>query len=381
VVRGRRDAPIPEKARVRASGQSIARLDRGAGGPVENGPWPPEAAEAIRDAHAVLVSDYGGGVTASRPLREALASAADGTAVVWDPHARGSEPVPGCLLATPNRAEAGVVGWTPATALRVARTLASRWRAEAVCITLGADGAVLALPGGGVMVPAPAVAPTDVCGAGDRFASAATRSLAEGASTAEAVEAAVHAASAFVASGAPWTPATSATASGLTATTDGSPAASRGAAPRRGPVVVCTSGCFDLLHAGHVRMLRSARALGDRLVVCLNDDDSVARLKGEGRPIVPAEERRELLLALDCVDDVVTFPEDTPERVLDRLRPDVFVKGADYRLEELPEARLVESWGGETVILPYEAGRSTTELIERSRSTAGTGAGAAGPRW
>jgi rfaE bifunctional protein nucleotidyltransferase chain/domain len=113
-------------------------------------------------------------------------------------------------------------------------------------------------------------------------------------------------------------------------------------------------------------MLSLARTLGGRLVVLLNDDDSVRRRKGAGRPVVPAAERAELLLALTCVDDVVVFGDDTPERALAALRPDVYAKGADYRLEDLPEAPLIASWGGETVILPYEAGRSTTELIARS---------------
>jgi rfaE bifunctional protein nucleotidyltransferase chain/domain len=136
------------------------------------------------------------------------------------------------------------------------------------------------------------------------------------------------------------------------------------------PRVVATSGCFDLVHAGHIRMLTVARSLGDRLVVLLNDDESVARCKGAGRPIVPVAERAELLRALAVVDEVRVFSEDTPERILRDVRPDVFVKGGDYRGVHLPESDVVAGWGGQTVIVPYEAGRSTTELIARSHAIA-----------
>jgi rfaE bifunctional protein nucleotidyltransferase chain/domain len=137
-----------------------------------------------------------------------------------------------------------------------------------------------------------------------------------------------------------------------------------------GGTVVATGGCFDLLHAGHVTTLRAARALGDCLVVCLNSDASVRRLKGADRPLVPEDDRAAVLEALGCVDAIATFDEDTPEAVLDRLRPDVFVKGGDYEIAELPEARLLESWGGRAVILPYLPGRSTTRLIEEATARA-----------
>jgi rfaE bifunctional protein nucleotidyltransferase chain/domain len=131
-----------------------------------------------------------------------------------------------------------------------------------------------------------------------------------------------------------------------------------------GGTVVATGGCFDLLHAGHVATLRSARALGDCLVVCLNSDDSVRRLKGQRRPLVPEADRVAVLEALDCVDVVVPFDERTPEAVLARLRPDVFAKGGDYTLAGIPEAAVLATWGGQAVILPYLEGRSTTKLME-----------------
>jgi D-beta-D-heptose 7-phosphate kinase / D-beta-D-heptose 1-phosphate adenosyltransferase len=130
---------------------------------------------------------------------------------------------------------------------------------------------------------------------------------------------------------------------------------------------VATGGCFDLLHAGHVALLRAARARGDCLVVCLNSDGSVRRLKGEGRPLVTALDRARVLAALECVDAVEVFGEDTPEQVLRRLRPDVWAKGGDYGLADLPEAAVLHEWGGQAVLLPYLDGRSTTALIGLAR--------------
>jgi D-beta-D-heptose 7-phosphate kinase/D-beta-D-heptose 1-phosphate adenosyltransferase len=132
----------------------------------------------------------------------------------------------------------------------------------------------------------------------------------------------------------------------------------------QGGTVVATGGCFDLLHAGHVATLRAARSLGDCLVVCLNSDRSVRRLKGADRPLVAEADRAAVLAALGCVDAVVVFDEPTPEAVLDRLRPDVFAKGGDYALSDLPEAALLASWGGQAVVLPYLPGRSTTNLVK-----------------
>jgi rfaE bifunctional protein nucleotidyltransferase chain/domain len=132
----------------------------------------------------------------------------------------------------------------------------------------------------------------------------------------------------------------------------------------RGGTVVATGGCFDLVHAGHIALLRAARQLGDCLVVCLNSDASVRRLKGAGRPLVAEDDRAAVLAALGCVDAVAVFDERTPEGVLERLRPDVFAKGGDYALAELPEARALAAWGGQAVVLPYLEGRSTSGLLQ-----------------
>ena len=146
---------------------------------------------------------------------------------------------------------------------------------------------------------------------------------------------------------------------------------SLGAALRKSEsTIVWTNGCFDLLHLGHVRSLQAASTHGDVLVVGINSDDSIRRLKGPHRPVFSAEHRAEMLAALSCVDYVVVFDEDTPETVLEQLRPDIHCKGADYAPgsgRAIPEARLVESYGGKVVFLPLVDGLSTSALIARLR--------------
>jgi rfaE bifunctional protein nucleotidyltransferase chain/domain len=137
-----------------------------------------------------------------------------------------------------------------------------------------------------------------------------------------------------------------------------------------GKRVVWTNGCFDLLHVGHLQSLRAARAFGDYLVVGVNGDESVRKLKGSARPIVPAKERAELVAGLDCVDRVIIFEELTPEAALFRLRPDIHCKGAEYAPphgKPVAEAALVRSYGGKVEFLPMVSGLSTTNLIERVR--------------
>jgi len=140
----------------------------------------------------------------------------------------------------------------------------------------------------------------------------------------------------------------------------------------RGLRVVFTNGCFDVLHAGHVQYLAWARAQGDALILGLNSDDSVRRLKGDKRPIVPFEERAVLLSALRSVDAVVGFGEQTPEVLLDRLRPDVHVKSAQYREEELPERDVVLAHGGVIRLAPHVEGKSTTDTIAKIIRAYGT---------
>ncbi len=137
-------------------------------------------------------------------------------------------------------------------------------------------------------------------------------------------------------------------------------------------VVVWTNGCFDLIHVGHIRSLEVARSFGDVLVVGVNSDASVRRLKGPQRPIVPASERTFVLAALECVDCVIVFDEDTPEEAIARLRPDIHCKGADYAPptgKPIPEAALVRSYGGQIRFVPMVDARSTSKLIERIQAT------------
>lgn len=137
----------------------------------------------------------------------------------------------------------------------------------------------------------------------------------------------------------------------------------------QGQRVVFTNGCFDLLHAGHVRYLEAARGLGELLIVGLNADDSVRRLaKGPGRPFIPEGDRAEILAALACVDGVVLFHEDTPLELIDVLRPDILVKGGDYTLDRIVGRDAVQSWGGEVQVIPVIPGRSTSQLIAAIRA-------------
>jgi rfaE bifunctional protein nucleotidyltransferase chain/domain len=148
----------------------------------------------------------------------------------------------------------------------------------------------------------------------------------------------------------------------------------------QGNTVVLTNGIFDLLHVGHVRYLQAARRLGDALFVGLNSDTSARSLKGPTRPLVPQAERAEMLCALASVDYVVVFEEPTAERLVRSLQPDIYAKGGDYLpapdgTKALPEAPVVESYGGRVVILPYSAGHSTSALVERILEAGGSASG------
>ncbi|PZF59675.1 D-beta-D-heptose 1-phosphate adenosyltransferase [Curtobacterium sp. MCSS17_008] len=377
VVAGPSGAPTPVKTRVRVVDHALVRIDEGCATP----PVPattPEMTAALEGADAVVVADYGRGVAASEGLREALTAVARTTPVVWDPHPKGAAPVPGTAVVTPNASEArrftDLPGEGVPFATDAAAALVETWGVDAVAVTLGDRGALVASRRGGPgdatpaaldsrFVPAPSVTAGDPCGAGDRLASGVAVALADGVAVADAVAAGVLAASEYLAAG------------GVTAlfADDGPapvqvPGADRDAmrvvheVRSAGGTVVATGGCFDLLHAGHARTLSAARALGDCLVVCLNSDDSVRALKGPERPIMSQDDRVELLLALDCVDAVVVFDEHTPDEALRRFRPDVWAKGGDYAASELPEAATLAEWGGRVVTVPFHPGRSTTRL-------------------
>jgi D-beta-D-heptose 7-phosphate kinase / D-beta-D-heptose 1-phosphate adenosyltransferase len=375
----RLDGHTPEKVRLLDGGRPLLRLDRGgAAGRVEGEGAAAALRTALSAAAAVLVSDYGRGVASHPDVRAALAARPQGLPLVWDPHPRGAKPLPGASLATPNLEEAaGFTGGEAApgdeeemTALAAA--LARGWEVGAVAVTRGAEGALLASAAG----PSASVHPCqgvdgDPCGAGDRFAVEATLALAVTGDVVEAVRAAVAAATEFVRRGGARSAATPPRdAVERHRRLDASPLSIGPSLElaervrRAGGTVVATGGCFDLLHLGHVRTLESARRLGDCLVVLVNSDRSIRRLKGSGRPLVGELERAAMLKALACVDEVTVFEEPTPVEALRILRPGVWAKGGDYGVEELPESEEISSWGGRTAILPYLAGRSTTRLIE-----------------
>lgn len=388
------DGGTPCKIRVQASGQPIVRLDAG-DGRARPARFSSQAERLLRQAGAVLVADYGRGMAAHPALTAMLSQLTAVTPVVWDPHPSGGRPLPGSRLVTPGQSEArrfaAVLGgdWNGAagsgsalgSAARDAASLSRAWR-SAVAVTLGEGGALLstgeAVP---FLAPAQAVGgPHDSCGAGDCFAATAAQVLRSGGLLTEAVTEAVRRATHFVRQGG------ASAAPGATIPEDVLPArlgpslgppdfvgdtdAWRIVAEvrARGGKIVATGGCFDLLHAGHVGLLRQARELGDCLVVCLNSDSSVRALKGPGRPLVGAEDRARVLTALESVDAVVVFDEPTPAAVLERLRPDVWVKGGDYASGELTEAPVVRRRGGVVVLLPYLARHSTTALMAAARA-------------
>lgn len=404
------------KCRVRAGGQSLLRMDSG-NGRAERAPLDDRVHRVLDAAGAVLVADYGRGITANRALREHLAELATRVPVVWDPHPSGAAPVAGTRLVTPNEAEArrmidgssdaakfaangdgGPASPAALGAAHIAPLLRHAWRCHGVAVTLGARGALLADSGGTRTIPVSASARdraagahADTCGAGDRFASAAAAELLAGADADAAVTTAVDSAARFVAAGGatglslkgplPQAPARASSAAAPDA--PGSPAAPGSAtAPpepdafavadrvhRNGGTLVAAGGCFDLLHPGHAQLLQRARELGDALVVCLNSDRSVRRLKGNGRPILPERDRARLLLAMTAVDAVAIFDEPTPAELLDRIRPDVWVKGGDYHPDSLPEAEVVRRNGGRVEVLPLLGGYSTTQLAATAAGT------------
>ncbi|OAE00559.1 PfkB family carbohydrate kinase [Arthrobacter sp. OY3WO11] len=378
----------PVKTRVRAGSHPVVRFDQGCGkAPVPDAS--PAMLRAVEQAGVIIVADYGRGLAANPQLRDLLARLAGSVPIIWDPHPSGPDPVPGVAVVTPNLAEASKAAGaytnhhdaapqdagTQDPAVQAGRILMEEWQSRAVLVTKGEQGAVLLQQGSNSQqaVPAPRVEAGDPCGAGDRLAASLAVHLLAGRELGEAARLAVHDAADFLASGgvsalpdqAGFTaaaPKPRNQAAGRLRTSE--PLLLARAVRENGGTVVATGGCFDLLHAGHVRSLAAARELGDCLIVCLNSDDSVRRLKGPERPIISQQDRAELLLAMECVDAVMVFDEDTPEAALERLRPDIWVKGGDYKGARLPEADLVEKWGGRCLTVPYHPARSTTGLAD-----------------
>jgi D-beta-D-heptose 7-phosphate kinase / D-beta-D-heptose 1-phosphate adenosyltransferase len=330
--------------------------------------------------HAIILSDYAKGVLTQETIAGVTALRGEAPVVV-DPKHRDFSRYRGATTITPNlrelEAAAGQtldVDDTNAIAA-AARPLAAAAGLDAMVVTLGDRGMlVVPLQGEDVAVPAIQRAVYDVTGAGDTAISVLALSLAARSSLLEAAQLANAAAGVSVGQiGAVAVDAAS-IRDALAARPDGKiltreDLLARAATWRMaGKRIVFTNGCFDLLHAGHLSLLSQAAKLGDILVLAINSDASVRRLKGPERPLVPQEDRAAVLAALGFVDAVTIFDEDTPLEVLQSVRPHVLVKGGDYRLDQVVGRELLEATGGRVVLVPLTPEKSTSALVERIRS-------------
>jgi len=344
----------------------------------------------VAKAAAVVLSDYGKGVLTPEAIARLIDLARRrGVPVLVDPKCTDYARYRGASLVTPNRKEAEQALGRPIESLDelpdAARELISSAQLEAAVITLGSEGIFyLDAQGRSDRVPTQARAVFDVTGAGDTVISHLALGLAAGLELGAAVRLANHAAGIVVGRRGAASVTRSELRAVLTAEV-GSAVAGRGKViaqadlpelvalwRREGKRVVFTNGCFDVLHRGHVEYLRFARSKGDALLVGVNDDASVRRLKGDARPVNPIDDRLFVLAALDAVDAVVAFPEDTPERLVRDVTPDVLVKGADWADKGVVGREWVEQHGGRVELAPLLEGRSTTVILERARRSSAT---------
>ncbi len=340
---------------------------------------------AVRSHDVVLVSDYRKGVCTSRLLAHLISTARDqGIPVLVDP-GRGAAPdlYRGCSLLKPNRSEtAAVLGRAIASiedAKQAASELVRALELDAAVVTLDRDGMVLATNSGELThFPTRTRNVYDITGAGDMVLAALGVFFSGGASLADAVQLANVAAGIEVEKIGVVPVVREEIAAELARRTAHSgrklvdlAELKEEVARRRqaGQRIVFTNGCFDLLHVGHLQYLQAARALGDCLIVAINSDRSVRRLKGPDRPVIGERDRAQLLAGLECVDYVVVFDEETPHRLLRELRPDVLVKGGTYREDQVVGREVVLGYGGEVVVGPVIPGLSTTAIVERIRSS------------
>ena len=343
-----------------------------------------QAEAALPQAGAVVLSDYAKGVLTPRVIRAIIDKARRlGKPVVVDPKSHDFSIYRGATLITPNRQELGAAVHRPVTTEaeigKAAAELARIVDSEAVLVTRSEEGMTLHVDGHAPLhVPAYPVKVRDVSGAGDTVAAVMAVLLAMKAPFESAMRAANAAAAVVVGKRGTSTVSLAELRHRIL------PAASL--APedkivfdwsmlderlnewrRHGLRIGFTNGCFDLLHRGHVKLLAEARAACDRLVVGLNSDASVRRLKGKGRPINPAEGRAEVLAALEAVDLVVVFEDDTPLELIKRVRPAVLVKGADWRHDNVVGHDVVEAAGGTVMLVDLVPGHSTTAMVERAQ--------------
>jgi len=368
------------KKRLVADGATLARVDSGDKEPLTGTAereFAERAAALAKSAEVVVVSDYSGGVLTQR-VADALGATGHGCMLL-----DSKEPLRlrwrNLAAATPNHLEAQRALDLPlrqdpgrVDAGAVAEALRREIGAATVTVTLAEAGAIVADEAGAVLVEGRRVADPDVNGAGDTFLAAFALALGGGGAPSVAARLGVEAAT--LAAARPGTAPVS-----LRELLQRLPEEPSGSEPesleedlervrRSGGKVVFTNGCFDLLHRGHLFLLREARKLGDILVVGLNSDGSARRVKGPGRPVTLEEDRAELLRALPCVDHVVVFDEDTPEALIQHVKPDLHVKGGDHAGGHLIEESVVEDIGGEVVVLPLLPGRSASATIEHIKS-------------
>ncbi|EKE70255.1 bifunctional D-glycero-beta-D-manno-heptose-7-phosphate kinase/D-glycero-beta-D-manno-heptose 1-phosphate adenylyltransferase HldE [Gallaecimonas xiamenensis] len=334
---------------------------------------------ALAESGVVVLSDYAKGALADVPALIALARLA-GKPVLVDPKGTDFARYKGATLLTPNLSEfEAVVGHCPDEDSLVQRGLGliEQFDFEALLVTRSEHGMTLLEKGKAPLhLPATAKEVFDVTGAGDTVISTLASSLAAGSSLAEACAMANIAAGIVVGKLGTSTVSTVELSGalgqdkeqGLGALSEDQLVLAVRDAQQRGEKVVMTNGCFDILHAGHVSYLQQARALGQRLIVAVNDDDSVRRLKGDGRPVNNLERRMAVLAALGAVDWVVSFSEDTPQRLIAKVLPDLLVKGGDYKPEDIAGGSEVIANGGEVRVLGFEDGVSTTAIINRIKT-------------
>ncbi|MCC4263995.1 bifunctional D-glycero-beta-D-manno-heptose-7-phosphate kinase/D-glycero-beta-D-manno-heptose 1-phosphate adenylyltransferase HldE [Oceanimonas baumannii] len=372
--------PTITKLRVMSRNQQLLRLD------FENGfnaddavPLTDKHKAALSDAGVVVLSDYAKGALAR--VQELIKAAAEaGVPVLVDPKGTEFEKYRGATLLTPNMSEfEAVVGKVKDEQELVerGRELVKRFELQALLVTRSEHGMTLIRREEGELhLPARAHEVYDVTGAGDTVIATLATSLAAGLNLEEACALANVAAGIVVGKLGTSTVSAIELANALY----GAPESGMGvvseqqlkfvveAARRRGEKIVMTNGCFDILHAGHVSYLNNARKLGDRLIVAVNTDESVRALKGEGRPVNTVERRMAVLEALGAVDWVVPFAEDTPQRLIAGVLPDILVKGGDYKPEDIAGYAEVTANGGEVTVLNFEDGCSTTAIIEAIRT-------------
>jgi D-beta-D-heptose 7-phosphate kinase / D-beta-D-heptose 1-phosphate adenosyltransferase len=341
--------------------------------------------EALPKADAVMLSDYAKGVLTPRVIRAVIDAANQAKKpVIVDPKGLNYSIYRGVTLITPNRQELAAAtrrrADTESEIVAAAEELARLVESQAVLVTRSEDGMSLLVKGEEpVHIAAYPVKVRDVSGAGDTVAAVLAAMLAANAGFEAAMRAANAAAAVAVSKRG------TATVSIPELRARILPAASLAAEEkvlfdwsmleerlkewrRQGVRIGFTNGCFDLLHPGHIKVLTAARGLCDRLIVGLNSDASVRRLKGEGRPVQEAHARAEVLAALEAVDLVILFEQDTPLELLKRVRPKVLIKGGDYRPDQVVGREQVEAHGGEVVLVDLVPGFSTTELVKRSRT-------------